>query len=65
MVNANITDTETTSYNFVDGKPFTEYAVTVDGLVERNGVTGKVVALAATVIQTEEDGKWVWSLPHP
>ena len=61
MVNTNLIDTET-SYSYDDGEPFTEYAVTVDGLVERNGVTGRVVALAETIVETEEDGKWVGTM---
>ena len=64
MVNRNLTATET-SFNFVGGEPFTEYSVTVDGLVESNGVTGRVVALAEYEIETEEARKWVWSLPRP
>ena len=64
MVNMNLTATQT-SYPYGNGAPFTKYSVTVDGLVESNGVTGRVVALAEYKIETQEDGKWVWSLPHP
>ena len=58
-MNVNRTATDT-SYDFNHGDPFTDYAVIVDGLVERNGVIGRVIALAETIIQTDQDGKWVW-----
>ena len=59
VVNVNRTATKT-MYDFNHGDPFTEYAVNVDGLVERNSVTGRVIALAETIIQTDQDSKRVW-----
>ena len=61
MVNVNHTATDTL-YDFNQEEPFTDYAVNEDGLVERNSVTGRVIALAETIIQTDQDGKWVWFL---
>ena len=46
-----------TSFAFTDGKPFTNYTVSVDGLLSVNGVPGRVAALVATLLRTDEAGE--------
>ena len=46
--------TTTTSFTFDEGKPFTNYSVSVNATLDVNGVTGEVVALARTPIRSGE-----------
>ena len=46
-----------TNFPFIDGKPFTNYITSVDGLLSVNEVPGRVVALVATPVRTAEAGK--------
>ena len=50
-------DSSQTNFPFIDGKPFTNYTVSVDGLLSVNGAPGRVAALVATPVRTAEAGK--------
>ena len=54
---ATIDDPNMRSYTFTDGKPFTNYDVRVDGVVELNGEEARVVALTSTPVRTAEGGE--------
>ena len=58
--------TTDTMFQFTSGKPFTMYNVSVNAVVDVNGVTGEVVALARIPIWSSEAGMCMWyNFAHP
>ena len=51
--------TDIQQYTFDDGEPHTTYSVSVDGLVNRNGVNATVPALTPTPLTTAQDSELV------
>ena len=58
VVNVNQTGTDT-NFQFTGGQPFTDYNVSVDAVLNINGVTTRVTALSPNTIKTEEGSTWV------